>query len=570
MQTFVSRPAFALALLSLASSLLAQIPDPGSEGKMPLQWLKDYSLALRKAEAEKKPLLIDITTDWCGWSKKMDRETFADSSVQKELRSFVLIRLNPETSEANQKLAESFGADSFPTLVVANYRGEQIGEDSGYKSAPELLEFIRRFLPLFRGNPLGYKPIQLEPNDQLLKAIKKIPAPESRPTSVGSFVVLDASTVQLQTNGTAKFLNRTATFISEPEKGNLPQASLRYVSSRQKASFKSVRILNTKGEGREVDLKLAKDEHAYSNQNVYWDVRTLFVDLPNLKEGQILDVIEEIESSPIITNQFCFRWNTGLKMLLTSDLTITFPASLKLQHHAVRCSTEIRETRNGDGTLSWRLVTSNPKPFEPVLFPPPLYEIWEGCEFYTPCTKESVAQWFAALCQGRDDLPATAKLRLAELKKKNPTQTALLQSILDWVTKDIRYVSVAFGASSHQPHSVGDTLLNGYGDCKDQSLLVKTLCRGAGIQAAMVVLDAFGEPVSEENPAVEHFNHCIVQAVADGKIYYVDPAAGPAKLGQVSALYAGTKALKLDGPTAIVVSLPAYQPQSNTESNFTT
>ena len=43
--------------------------------------------------------------------------------------------------------------------------------------------------------------------------------------------------------------------------------------------FKSVRILNTKGTGREVDVKLAKDEHAYSNQNIYWDVRTVSLDL---------------------------------------------------------------------------------------------------------------------------------------------------------------------------------------------------------------------------------------------------------------------------------------------------
>src|SRR5690242_3429716 len=158
----IRRASVWVAMLSLICSLSAQVPDPGSEGKIQLQWLKDYPTALKKAEAEKKPLLIDITTDWCGWSKKMERETFADTSVQKELRSFVLIRLNPEASEQNGKLAESYGADSYPTLIVANYRGEQIGEDSGYKNPKELLEFLQRFLRPFKGNPLGYKTVQLD------------------------------------------------------------------------------------------------------------------------------------------------------------------------------------------------------------------------------------------------------------------------------------------------------------------------------------------------------------------------------------------------------------------------
>ena len=349
-------PSFGLGLLAVQLSVSAQVPNPGSEGKIQLPWLKDYPAALKKAEAEKKPLLIDITTDWCGWSKKMDRETFADAAVQKELGSFVLIRLNPEASEPNGKVAESYGADSFPTLVVANYRGEQIGEESGYKNPKELLEFVQRFLPLFKGNLLGYKSVQLNADDPLMNAIKRIPTPESRPTSVGSFIVLDQSAIRLQTNGAARIVNRTATFISDPEKGDLPGASLRYVSSRQKAKFKSVRILNTKGEGREVDLKLAKDEHAYSNQNIYWDVRSLSLELPTLKEGQILDVIEELECQPIMPNQFCTRWNTGVKILLNSDLTITFPASMKLQQRSVRCPAEVKETRNSDGTLTWKLL----------------------------------------------------------------------------------------------------------------------------------------------------------------------------------------------------------------------
>ena len=556
-------------LVAATFSLLAQVPNPGSEGKIQLPWLQEYSDALKKAEAEKKPLLIDITTDWCGWSKKMERETFADPAVQKELRSFVLVRFNPESSDKNQQLADSYGVDGYPTLIVANFRGEQIGETSGYSDAKDLLKFLRRFLPSFKGNPLGYKSVQLDASDPLLKAIQRIPAPESRPTSVGSFVVLDACDIRLQANGTAKFVSRTATFVADPEKGDLPQAAQHYVSSRQKLKFRTVRILNTKGAGREVDVKLAEDEHAYSNQNVYWDVRSLSLDLPTFKEGQILDVIEELECQPVMTNQFYFRWNTGTRILLTSDLTITFPSSLNLQKRAIRCAGEVKETRNPEGTITWELKTSNPKPYEPVMFDPPLFEICEGYDFYTPSSKDAVAKWFAGLCQGRDVLPGPARQKVADLKKANDNQAALLQAILDWVNKDIRYVSVAFGASSHQPHPVSDTLTNLYGDCKDQSLLVQALCREAGIPASLVLLDAYGAEFDEMCPAVERFNHCIVEATAGGRPYYLDPALGRSKLGRVPSTYAGIKALKLDGPTGSTVTLPPYEPIMDQESKQT-
>ncbi len=546
---------------------MAQVPNPGSEGKVPLQWAKNYDEALKRAGEEKKPLLIDVTTDWCGWSKKMDRESFADTAVQKVLRSsFVLLRLNPEASEQNRKVAERYGAaDSYPTLIVANYKGEEIGTHSGFASAKDLSEFLHRYLPLFSGNPLGYKSVQLPASDPLIAAIRKIPAPERRPASLGSFVVLDQSTIQLQANGSAKFVIRTATFVSDPDKFDLPSAERHYVSSRQKAKFRSVRILDTTGKGREIDVKLAKDEHAYSNQNVYWDVRSLSLEVPTLKEGQILDVIEETECQPVMPGHFYFRWNTGLKVLLTSDLTINFPASLKLAKRAFRCPTEVTETKNSDGTTTWRLLTSNPTPYEPALFSPPIHEIWEGYEFCTPGAKDEIAVWFSDQCRGRDTLPASAKQKVAGLKKEASTnQVALLQGIMDWVTKDVRYVSVAFGRSSHQPHAVSETLTNLYGDCKDQSLLVQALCREAGIHASLVLLDADGEGFEESAPvAIERFNHCIVQAKADGRTFYLDPAWGQSKVGWISSSYAGSRALMIEGPTAKAVTLPPYEPQAD-------
>jgi hypothetical protein len=551
-------------LLIQAGWLCAQVPAPGSEGKIKLPWLSDYDQALKKAAAGKQPIVMDITTDWCGWSKKMDRETFADEKVQERLKACVLVRLNPESSEANEKIGERYGVDGYPTLVVANYLGEEIGKSSGYMEPKEFLEFLDRYLPEFKSNPLGYQRAKLPAEDPLMKALARLPAPEARPTSAGSLLVLDATEIRLQTNGAAKFLERSAYYIVDPEKKDLPEACLRYVSPRQKARFVHIRILDTNGVGREINVKLAKDEHAYSNQNVYWDARSLGLDLPTLKEGQVVDILDERESAPILDDEFFFRWRTGLKFMLESDLKITFPSSVKLQHCAVRCPGIIVATTNGDSTITWNLKTSSLQAYEPEYYSPDYSEIWQGHDFYTSCSPDAIARWYAELCQGRHQLPESARLRVAELKKANPDKPALLQAIFDWVTKDIRYVSVQFGAASHQPHLASDTLTNLYGDCKDQALLLQSLCREAGIPASLVLFGDYFANELQHHQGVEMFDHCLLEAQLDGKPCFLDATAGRSVIGRLPPGYSRRQALKLDGTNGTIITLPLYQPRLET------
>src|SRR6185503_9540045 len=316
-----------LTIVSVCLSARAQVPEPGSEGRTTLKWLKDYSAVLRQAEKEKKPVLIDFTTDWCGWSKKMDRETFAERGVQRELRSFILIRLNPEATEQNKTISDGFDISDYPTLVVTNYRGEETGRSSGYMDAKEMTEFLQKqFLP-FKGSALGYAEIKLPSNDPLFKALALLEGVQAKaPADKGCFQLLDYCTINVLANGSSKHLTRSTFYVADPDKDDVPRPMGFYEPSRGAFRFRSVRILNRRGEGREIDLRLATDENAYSNESVYWNVRRVSLPLPSLKEGQVVDIIEEREEKPVMPGQFYYRWNTGLNILLDSDLTITFPS----------------------------------------------------------------------------------------------------------------------------------------------------------------------------------------------------------------------------------------------------
>ena len=549
-------------LVTATSATWAEVPLPGSEGKTPLSWAPDFNAALKTAEKEKKPVVLDVTTDWCGWSKKMDRETFAKTSVQEQLKNCVLVRLNPETSEENHDIAQRYGVDGYPTMIILNHRGEALAEKSGYQDEEKCAKFLKGALGGFtRCGPLGYKPFELPKDDLLRQAIGRMPKAETVPSSAASYTLLDYSTVVISTDAVATATNRLAEYAVDPDRGPLKQVSRLYNSDRETLKLKAVRVLDVNGKGREVDLALAEDEHYYSDQAIYWDVRQVTLDVPPLQAGQILDVIEERELRPVMPGQFSWRWATAPGLIVLGDLTISFPEKLGLLKHSVRCATPITETRSNDGRVTWRLVTHSLELPDPELFAPWPFEDWQGYLFSTSATWDGIASWYNGLCKGRDELPAEAKSKVAELKQQYPNPEQLLQTIFAWVTKEVYYVSVSFGLSSHQPHPAAGTLKNKYGDCKDQSLLVQALCREAGIPSSLVLLGVgCDRQLDGPLPTITAFDHCILEATIAGKRYYLDASAGPAPLGWLPVHCSGAQALRIGQKKGDIVTLPPYKP----------
>ena len=58
--------------LSLAAGMFALAGYAAAEDF----WTTDWDKAMAAARAQKKPVVVDFYTDWCGWCKKLDKETY--------------------------------------------------------------------------------------------------------------------------------------------------------------------------------------------------------------------------------------------------------------------------------------------------------------------------------------------------------------------------------------------------------------------------------------------------------------------------------------------------------------
>lgn len=53
--------------------------------------------AMEKSKIQKRKIFIDVYTDWCGWCKVMDRETFSTSFIAEYLnKNYYPVRFNAE------------------------------------------------------------------------------------------------------------------------------------------------------------------------------------------------------------------------------------------------------------------------------------------------------------------------------------------------------------------------------------------------------------------------------------------------------------------------------------------
>jgi thioredoxin-related protein len=145
----------ALALAVLAGETAPNQPDgkPQKADSSQITWYP-YDQGLTLAKKLDRHVLIDFTTDWCGWCKKMEQTTFADNEVISLINSeFVAVRVDGESKDTlnidGYKITEKdltvgeYGVRSYPSFWFLKSDGSRLGLLRGYQQKNQMMEILQ-------------------------------------------------------------------------------------------------------------------------------------------------------------------------------------------------------------------------------------------------------------------------------------------------------------------------------------------------------------------------------------------------------------------------------------------
>lgn len=130
-----------------------------------VNWMT-FKEATEKNKTEPRKILIDVYTDWCGWCKVMDKNTFGNAIIADYLNeNYYAVKFNAEGKESIEFGGKTFinegigrrpthqlavallnGKMSYPSIVYMDENNQLITAVPGYweaKKIEPLLEFFK-------------------------------------------------------------------------------------------------------------------------------------------------------------------------------------------------------------------------------------------------------------------------------------------------------------------------------------------------------------------------------------------------------------------------------------------
>jgi|TARA_Y100001935_G_C17210920_1_gene460069 thioredoxin-related protein len=131
-----------------------------------INWLTwEEAVALTKNEGNTKKVFVDVYTDWCGWCKKMDKDTFQNPEVAAYMQAnFYMVKMDAEGKEPIEYNGKTFkyvpsgrrgyhelaaallqGRLSYPTVVFLDENLNMLSPVPGYQKVEPFLQIARYF-----------------------------------------------------------------------------------------------------------------------------------------------------------------------------------------------------------------------------------------------------------------------------------------------------------------------------------------------------------------------------------------------------------------------------------------
>ncbi|MEY8780721.1 thioredoxin family protein [Allomuricauda sp. XS_ASV26] len=131
-----------------------------------INWISwDEAVQLSKTDASPKKIFVDVYTDWCGWCKKMDKNTFQNPEVSKYMQdNFYMVKMDAEGKDPIEYQGKTFkyipsgrrgyhelaaallqGRMSYPTVVFLDEKLNMLSPVPGYQQVEPFMQIAKYF-----------------------------------------------------------------------------------------------------------------------------------------------------------------------------------------------------------------------------------------------------------------------------------------------------------------------------------------------------------------------------------------------------------------------------------------
>jgi len=287
------------------------------------------------------------------------------------------------------------------------------------------------------------------------------------------------------------------------------------------------------------------------NAPVYTDYHEKHVSVPSLRPGDVLEYeIVRAIVNPLAPDQFWASYSfadTGA--VLDEELELNVP---KARHITLKTQPgyDPKVTDEGDRRIYRWTHSHQPegkRPTAPDPNRPP------SVQLSTFQSWEDVGAWYAFLERTRRQPDDAIRTKAAQLVQGKTDDMDKVKALYDYVSRNVRYVSLSFGLGRIQPHAASEVLANGYGDCKDKDTLLAALLQTQGIQAFSVLIGA-ERRLDPDVPSPSQFDHMITRVAVGDQDIWLDSTTGVLPFRMLVASTRDKQALLIrqDGKSGLV------------------
>jgi len=320
----------------------------------------------------------------------------------------------------------------------------------------------------------------------------------------------------------------------------LAEVEIGYDSTYERVELEFARTITKDKETIYAGAENARDVSRYLNYPLYSNSRVFIISMPSVDVGAFIEYKIKIYSSKLVADdKFSFIYRLREEdPIFKARFKLISPKAQKVffkfinQEYAKGINLNPKITKENDKAIYfWKFDKINPIIPEPYM--PPTSFVNPAVLISNFSSWEQVYKWWYSLYQDKMSLDDSAKGLVQELIKGSSSNFDKAKKIHEYVAKNIRYVAIEYGDSGHEPHAANEVLINRYGDCKDQAILLVSMLREANLEAYPVLIPTRSAYPVFKDFASLNFNHAIAAVKINDDLIFMDPTAETIGFGKI-------------------------------------